>query len=148
MAESTEPRNNGTQLKNAVVWRLAWVKLHELRGQGMSNADISAQFGRAKAESQDTNMVWDTAFKPPLRDVLWKRFRLTRAERRVAYLLAEGKSSAAIAQSLSVTIHTARRHTERVLSKFGIHSRAEVGPAILHALLNPFSDSGDEAQLR
>ncbi|HEX8318844.1 helix-turn-helix domain-containing protein [Longimicrobium sp.] len=53
-------------------------------------------------------------------------FGLTRAEIRVAAFLAEGKPNVEIARALGVTAHTARRHTERVLQKMGIHSRAQV----------------------
>lgn len=54
-------------------------------------------------------------------------FSLTRAEVRVALLLAERKSNAEIAQSLFISPHTARRHTERILQKMNVHSRSEVG---------------------
>jgi len=57
---------------------------------------------------------------------LREAFRLTRAEIRVAVLLSEGKQNVEIAQELGVTDHTARRHTERILQKMGIHSRAQV----------------------
>lgn len=54
-------------------------------------------------------------------------FSLTRAEVRVALLLGDGRSNAEVAQELFVSPHTARRHTERVLQKMGLRSRAEVG---------------------
>ena len=53
-------------------------------------------------------------------------FGLTRSEVRVAALLGEGKSNLEIATELGVSPHTARRHTERVMQKMGIHSRAQV----------------------
>ena len=53
-------------------------------------------------------------------------FGLTRAEVRVAVLLAEGKTNAEIATELGVSAHTARRHTEHVMLKMGIRSRAQV----------------------
>jgi DNA-binding CsgD family transcriptional regulator len=57
---------------------------------------------------------------------LRERFGLTKAEIRVAVLLAEGWSNIELAKKLYVTGHTARRHTERILQKMGIHSRAQV----------------------
>lgn len=51
---------------------------------------------------------------------------LTRAEARVAGLLARGCGNADIAAELSISPHTARRHTERVMLKMGARSRAEV----------------------
>lgn len=53
-------------------------------------------------------------------------FALTPAETRVALLLALGKSNAEIARELFLSPHTVRRHTERVLHKMKIGSRAEV----------------------
>jgi DNA-binding CsgD family transcriptional regulator len=58
---------------------------------------------------------------------LYLRYGLTRREHEVAHLLAEGKSNAAIAQELRISAHTARHHTQRVLAKLAVHSRAEAG---------------------
>jgi DNA-binding CsgD family transcriptional regulator len=55
------------------------------------------------------------------------RYGLTRREHEVARLLAQGKSNAAIAQELRISAHTARHHTQRVLAKLAVHSRAEAG---------------------
>ncbi|MGZ8377106.1 MAG: response regulator transcription factor [Gemmatirosa sp.] len=51
---------------------------------------------------------------------------LTRREAEVARLLAQRLSNAEIAAALSVSAHTARHHTERVMHKLGVASRAEV----------------------
>jgi DNA-binding CsgD family transcriptional regulator len=51
---------------------------------------------------------------------------LTTREREVARLLAAGKPSKAIAATLGISTHTARRHTERVFAKLGVRCRAEV----------------------
>ena len=53
------------------------------------------------------------------------RFRLTSRELEVARLLAAGHSTADVARTLGISIHTARRHSEHLLSKVGVHSRAE-----------------------
>ncbi len=53
-------------------------------------------------------------------------FGLTPAEVRVAFLLSRGWSNAQIADDLAISPHTARRHTERVLNKLHVRSRAEV----------------------
>jgi DNA-binding NarL/FixJ family response regulator len=55
------------------------------------------------------------------------RYGFTRREREVARLLAHGKSNAAIARELRISAHTARHHTQRVLAKLAVHSRAEAG---------------------
>jgi DNA-binding NarL/FixJ family response regulator len=48
---------------------------------------------------------------------------LTRREAQVARLLARGRSNQAIAQELNISAHTARHHTQRILSKLEVHSR-------------------------
>jgi DNA-binding NarL/FixJ family response regulator len=58
------------------------------------------------------------------------RFRLTSREADVARLLARGESNARIASLLAISPHTARRHTEAVMLKLGVHSRAAVGSAL------------------
>ena len=49
---------------------------------------------------------------------------LTRREREVLRLLAEGQSNREIAADLSISVLTAKTHVERILSKLGLHSRA------------------------
>lgn len=57
---------------------------------------------------------------------LQREFGLTRAESRVAKLIAQGRSNAEIATELSISPYTARRHTERILLKLNVRSRTEV----------------------
>lgn len=54
------------------------------------------------------------------------RFGLSPREAQVALLLADGASNARIADTLRVTPHTARRHTEHVRDKLGAENRAAV----------------------
>ena len=54
------------------------------------------------------------------------RYGLTRREAQVTALLGLGRSCASIAATLSISRHTARRHTESVLRKLDVHSRAEI----------------------
>ncbi|CAN5824090.1 hypothetical protein BH11GEM1_BH11GEM1_17200 [soil metagenome] len=61
---------------------------------------------------------------------LTARFGLTRQQLRVAHLLGEGQSNREMAETLAVSVHTARRHTESVMAKLGVASRSRV-PAIL-----------------
>jgi DNA-binding NarL/FixJ family response regulator len=51
--------------------------------------------------------------------------RLTRRERDVLGLLAQGADNAGIAQPLVISPETARTHVQNVLSKLGVHSRLE-----------------------
>ena len=69
----------------------------------------------------------------PLTDgELKAKYRLTGRECETARLLASGRSNSAIAAALRVTESTARRHTEAVLRKLSVPSRAAVG-AVLHS---------------
>lgn len=61
---------------------------------------------------------------------LREAFGLTPAEVRVATLIARGRSNAEISRDLSISPHTARRHTERILLKMSIRSRAEVATKV------------------
>jgi DNA-binding NarL/FixJ family response regulator len=58
------------------------------------------------------------------------RYGLTLREAQVAMLLAKGRSNSAIAEELRISPHTSRHHTQRILSKLGVHSRAAAGAKI------------------
>jgi DNA-binding NarL/FixJ family response regulator len=58
---------------------------------------------------------------------LQMQFGLTARETEVAMLLAQGRSNVVIAKTLGISTHTARHHTQRVLGKLKVHSRAEAG---------------------
>jgi DNA-binding NarL/FixJ family response regulator len=51
---------------------------------------------------------------------------LTRREKQVFKLLAEGKTSREIAQYLTISIKTAMTHRANVMAKLHVHSRAEI----------------------
>ena len=55
---------------------------------------------------------------------------LTQRETDVARLIASGSSAKAIAARLSISIHTVRRHTERVFANLGVSCRAQVVLAV------------------
>ncbi len=61
---------------------------------------------------------------------LMQRFRMTAREADVALLLARGRRNTAIAAELTISIHTARHHTESVLAKLNVHARSEVSRVI------------------
>lgn len=61
-----------------------------------------------------------------------RRFDLSPRESRVAGLLAEGMSNGEIAATLHISPATARNHTQRVLQKLGVNSRAQVGALLRH----------------
>lgn len=68
----------------------------------------------------------------PLPDApaLSARFGLTPREAEVALLLARGQTDRQVAETLTVSHSTARRHAERALQKLGIQSRAAVAARV------------------
>ena len=62
---------------------------------------------------------------------LRERFGLTRKEARVARLIADGFSNEDVAEGMSISSHTARHHTEKVLAKLGVRTRAHVRDVLL-----------------
>lgn len=62
--------------------------------------------------------------------VLQERFGLTPQQARVALLVAERRRNREIAEILSIRPNTARRHTDSVLFKLGVHSRDAVRDVI------------------
>lgn len=90
-------------------------------------------YGGPSAGSQRLILVTIERCTPAPRsdESLREEFGLTPAESRVARLIGEGRSNADIAQHLFISPHTARRHTERVMIKLKVRSRAEVGPKLL-----------------
>jgi DNA-binding NarL/FixJ family response regulator len=58
-------------------------------------------------------------------DALRRAGQLTRREREVLAILADGGNNDAIAQALVISPQTARTHVQNVLGKLGVHSRLE-----------------------
>jgi DNA-binding NarL/FixJ family response regulator len=54
------------------------------------------------------------------------RGALSRQERRVARLLAEGRTNREIAATLHVSVHTVKSQVQSILRKRGLHSRWQV----------------------
>lgn len=62
------------------------------------------------------------------------QFGFTAREARVALCLARRRSNAEIARALHISPHTARRHTENVMTKMNLRSRFAVQQAIQAAI--------------
>lgn len=69
--------------------------------------------------------------EPPAPELLRARFGLTPAELRVALLIAQGKGNGEVARTLCLSPHTARHHTESIMRKLAVQSRAEAASTIL-----------------
>jgi DNA-binding NarL/FixJ family response regulator len=57
--------------------------------------------------------------------------RLTRREREILALLAQGADNQSIAQDLVISPETARTHIQKVLGKLGVHSRLEAAAFVV-----------------
>ncbi len=64
-------------------------------------------------------------------EALRRAAQLTKREREVLALLAEGGDNDAIAQRLVISPQTARTHIQNVLSKLGVHSRLEAAAFVM-----------------
>ena len=69
----------------------------------------------------------------PSAEEIRARFGLTRREAEVTLLMAEGLSNQDVADRLFLSAHTARRHTESILSKLGLHSRKALALKLFEA---------------
>jgi DNA-binding CsgD family transcriptional regulator len=107
----------------------------ELREQGRSIMarmrasmyDLQSQRDRLR-NGRDGQAATDAVLAPPSSAThLQLEYGMTPREVEVALLLAEGCSNLTVARRLGISPHTARHHTQRVLGKLGVHSRAEAG---------------------
>jgi DNA-binding CsgD family transcriptional regulator len=64
-------------------------------------------------------------------DVLRRLYGLTRAEANVASLLVEGRRTEELGERLGISLHTARTHVKRVLSKVDVRSQSELVRVLL-----------------
>lgn len=61
---------------------------------------------------------------------LHERYGLTARELEITRRLAQGQSTKELAQSCGISLHTARRHTEKIFSKLGVRNRSQIGPRL------------------
>jgi DNA-binding NarL/FixJ family response regulator len=59
------------------------------------------------------------------------RYGLTRRETEIALLLQRGFSSRDIAAATEISVNTVRRHIERVMAKFNVHTRLGVAAKLI-----------------
>lgn len=99
-----------------------------LRGHYRLSASLA---GEGRPEPVGVLVLLEPLFPDPLADPeVRERYGLTTQELRVARLIAIGLRNEAIARRLHISPHTARRHTEHILEKLGIASRAQVADRI------------------
>lgn len=67
----------------------------------------------------------------PLSDMaLQARFKLTPRELEITRRLSQGQSTKEVAFACGISIHTTRRHTERIFNKLGVRNRSQLGPRL------------------
>jgi DNA-binding NarL/FixJ family response regulator len=66
-------------------------------------------------------------------DAMRQMSRLTRREREILVLLAQGADNDVIAQSLVISPRTARTHIQNVLAKLEVHSRLEAAAFVIRS---------------
>jgi DNA-binding CsgD family transcriptional regulator len=102
--------------------------LATVRGRYRLCATLAGEAGPSPA---GVLVLLEPLFREPLPDAeLRERFSLTDQEVRVSRQLAKGSHNDEVARQLAISPHTARRHTEHVLDKLGVASRAQVADKI------------------
>jgi DNA-binding CsgD family transcriptional regulator len=61
---------------------------------------------------------------------LQERFKLTARELEITRRLAHGQSTKEVAHACGISIHTTRRHSERIFAKLGVRNRSQLGPRL------------------
>ena len=104
-------RRDGRQIIGRI--RNSLDEMRQLRARLLEQRAVAARAGGLNSPSRSAT--------------LQSTYGLTPREIQVAMLLAQGRSNVAIAAALRISPHTARHHTQRVLAKLGVHSRAAAG---------------------
>ncbi|MEU0878207.1 LuxR C-terminal-related transcriptional regulator [Lentzea sp. NPDC005914] len=87
---------------------------------------FEAAFARGQAMNVDEAIAFALDEKPPAAAPAESPSVLTRREREIAGLIAEGLTSKEIADRLVISVRTAETHTEHILTKLGFRSRVQV----------------------
>jgi len=100
----------------------AWVVARE----DGHDARTVAQLGRRAQELRDAIEVYAT----PALSVDAPEVSLSRREREIALLVAEGRTSREVADELIIGVRTVESHLARVYAKLGVRSRSELAEAL------------------
>jgi non-specific serine/threonine protein kinase len=101
---------------------------------GQQAFEAACERGRClTAEEAVAYALGEEAEAPPTPEPGPSLPQLTRREREVAELVAQGESNKAIAANLMVSQRTAESHIEHILSKLGFTSRTQIAAWIIRA---------------
>ncbi|WP_375570607.1 helix-turn-helix transcriptional regulator [Ahrensia marina] len=97
---------------------------------GQRHHTLRARIGRAFNGNPEVHIWVEPQSGRALNRDLARAYGLTPRECEVAALIAEGLRDKEIARRLSISPHTARRHSEALLRKTELSNRANVGPLL------------------
>jgi non-specific serine/threonine protein kinase len=143
----------GQHLRAARIWGMAGALREDIGVWWRPTERLLHEPQLAAARARLDEMVWETAFAegkdmgldqaveyalsegetgapvPPAPDRLLAdtSAALTRREKEIASLVAQGLTNRQIAFELSISEHTAATHVRRILKKRGLQSRAQIG---------------------
>ena len=124
---TAELRRNGNGATRALAESGEHV-VATVRGRYRLSASLAGESG---PEPVGVLVLLEPVFREPIPDEeLRARFQLTTREIHIAREIAEGNQNVEVARQLGISPHTARRHTEHVLDKLGVASRAQVADRI------------------
>jgi DNA-binding NarL/FixJ family response regulator len=155
----TMPEMNGLeaarQIRRAVpTTKILVLTVHEIDqliqefiDEGVHGYLLKADTGRMLVDAVKAVLRGEKFFTPRLgeaadstlaRDSIPRIETLTRREREVLQLLAEGKSNKEIGVALRISVKTAETHRARLMAKLGVHSMAEL---VRYAIRNQIIDA-------
>jgi DNA-binding CsgD family transcriptional regulator len=132
---AASPPNDRATLESAVLRVLCSSRMpavHELEIHGLRYC-LTVSFATAGTLASGDVLVVTVerhASRAPNAEAMRGRCGLTMRETQVADLLAQGLRNAEVAHALAMSEATARHHTERVMGKLGVHSRAAIAFAL------------------
>ncbi len=101
-------------LIGAAVLGLLWLRWRR-RDRRSSRADFAVRLVGSVLPTDEQEALWDT---------------LTRREKQVAVLAAQGERNADIARKLQISANTVESHLKHLYSKLGVHNRVELARAL------------------
>ena len=119
------PKSSGRGLPSSAAHQVVTTATRRYR-LSAALATHSMQFGRTDVFVSVSALTRESSLDGDLST----RYGLSARERQVALLLGQGLSNKQVAKALGLSIHTCKRHTERVLAKLGVRTRAAVAAIV------------------
>ncbi|WP_330252846.1 protein kinase [Nocardia sp. NBC_00565] len=101
--------------------------------RALGDRGFDAAFRRGQAMGMDAAVAYALGEEPPTVTPPAAGLKLTKRERQVADLVAQGLTNKQIAAKLVLSQRTAQHHVEHILSKLGFTSRTQIAAWIVNA---------------